>query len=201
MGIVKAVCISEQKGTQKKNIGKALALYPTPVVVIGAMVNERPNWVLVAHVVIVSHDSVLVSLAKPHYTNEGIRENGRLSINLVNANMLDKADYMGSVSGHKVDKSDVFAYTMSKAGVPMIDEARLTITGKVVDIYSYQNFDNFIIQIEETFVDEAALNEEGKIDYTKVAPVLFDFPNYEYLSLGGVLGQCLSFKDKRKSDS
>lgn len=83
----------------------------------------------------------------------------------------------------------------------MIDEARLTITGKVVDIYSYQNFDNFIIQIEETFVDEAALNEEGKIDYTKVAPVLFDFPNYEYLSLGGVLGQCLSFKDKRKSDS
>lgn len=185
----------------KKNIGKTLALYPTPVVVIGAMVNERPNWVLVAHVGIVSHDSVLVSLAKPHYTNEGIRENGLLSINLVNANMLDKADYVGSVSGHKVDKSDVFAYTMSKTGVPMIDEARLTITGKVVDIYSYQNFDNFIIQIEETFVDEAALNEEGKIDYTKVAPVLFDFPNYEYLSLGGVLGQCLSFKDKRKSDS
>jgi hypothetical protein len=33
----------------KKNIGRQLALYPSPVVVIGAMVNNKPTWTLVAH--------------------------------------------------------------------------------------------------------------------------------------------------------
>ena len=28
----------------KKNIGNALALYPTPLVVVGAMVNGKPWW-------------------------------------------------------------------------------------------------------------------------------------------------------------
>lgn len=32
----------------KKNIGSALALYPTPVVVAGTMAGEKPTWTLVA---------------------------------------------------------------------------------------------------------------------------------------------------------
>ena len=34
----------------KKNIGPTLALYPTPAVVVGAFVNDRLNWILVAHI-------------------------------------------------------------------------------------------------------------------------------------------------------
>ena len=33
----------------KKNIGKALALYPAPLIVAGSMVGDKPNWTLVAH--------------------------------------------------------------------------------------------------------------------------------------------------------
>lgn len=33
----------------KKNIGNGLALYPTPLVVVGAMVDGKPNWLLVGH--------------------------------------------------------------------------------------------------------------------------------------------------------
>ena len=35
---------------EKKNLGAVLALYPTPVTVVGAMVAGKPNWMLVAHV-------------------------------------------------------------------------------------------------------------------------------------------------------
>ena len=84
------------------------------MVVIGANVNEKPSWTLVGHIGIVSHDSVLVSLAKPHYINKGIKETRRLSINLVNQQILKKADYVGSVSGNKVDKSEVFDYLKMK---------------------------------------------------------------------------------------
>ena len=33
----------------KKTIGKSLALYPTPLVVVGAMIDKKPNYLLVGH--------------------------------------------------------------------------------------------------------------------------------------------------------
>ena len=42
----------------KKNIGAKLALYPTPLVVVGTMVNGKPNWTLVGHLGIIGHDRV-----------------------------------------------------------------------------------------------------------------------------------------------
>ena len=38
---------------------------------------ENPNYVLVGHVGIIGHDRIMVSLAKPHYTNQGIKEDPR----------------------------------------------------------------------------------------------------------------------------
>ncbi len=63
----------------KRNIGAKLALYPTPVTVIGAMKEDRPTWTPVAHVGIIGHDRILVSLASSHFINEFINENGKLS--------------------------------------------------------------------------------------------------------------------------
>ena len=87
----------------KKNIGNALALYPTPLVVVGAMVDGKPNWLLVGHLGIIGHDHVMVSLAAAHYTNRGIKETGKLSINIVDEALLPKADRAGCVSGSKED--------------------------------------------------------------------------------------------------
>ena len=89
----------------KKNIGKGLALYPTPLVVVGTMVNGKPNYVLVGHVGIIGHDRIMVSLAKPHYTNQGIKETHALTVNIVDETMLEKANRTGCVSGNKTDKS------------------------------------------------------------------------------------------------
>lgn len=83
-----------------------------PLVVVGAMVNGKPNYVLVGHLGIIGHDRIMVSLAKPHYTDQGIRETRALTVNIVDEAMLKKADRTGCVSGNKVDKSDMFAFHM-----------------------------------------------------------------------------------------
>ena len=62
----------------KKNIGAGLALYPSPLTVIGAMVNGKPTWTLVAHTGTVAHSHLMVSLVQAHYINKGIRENKKL---------------------------------------------------------------------------------------------------------------------------
>ncbi len=174
----------------KKNIGSALALYPSPLVVVGAMVNGKPNWVLVGHFGIMGHDHVMISLAKPHYTNQGIIENKVLSVNIVTEDWLAKADKMGCISGNKEDKSEAFTYTIGAAGAPMIDEAKVSMECEVTDSYETKGFDNFICTIAGTYADESILNEAGKINYHVLKPVLFEMPTYEYLRTGDVIGKC-----------
>ena len=70
-------CIQTEKrsvSNMRKNIGSVLALYPTPVCVAGTKVDGKTNWLLVAHVGILGHDRLLISCAKAHYTNKGIKE-------------------------------------------------------------------------------------------------------------------------------
>ena len=56
---------------------------------------------------------MMVSLAKPHYTNQGIKFSRALPISIVDEALLPKADYTGCVSGNKQDKSEVFEYQIS----------------------------------------------------------------------------------------
>ena len=158
------------------------------------MVEGRPDWTLVAHTGIPAHDRVMVSLAKAHYINAGVKAAKALSVNLVDESWLDAADYCGSVSGANADKSKVFAYTIGETGAPMIDEAKLTLECVVEDVYETAAFENFICSIRHTFADESILNDDGKKpDFGKFKPVLFEFPGYTYLRTGETLGRCLTF--------
>ena len=181
----------------KKNLGSLLALYPTPVTVVGTMNGENPTWTLVAHVGIIGHDRVLVSLAAPHFINHCIKETKKLSINLVSEDLLPLADYCGSVSGAQEDKSKLFDYTMGDAGTPIIEKAPVTMECSVVDVYNTPNFESFICTIDNTYVEEKHLDDAGKINYLTLKPVLFEFPTYQYLRTGTVIGKCLSFKDRK----
>lgn len=176
---------------EKKNIGSKLALYPMPVTVIGAEVNGKVNWLVVAHVGIIGHDRILVSMSNKHYTNQGIRASKKLSVNLVSRELLPKADYVGSVSGASVDKSKVFDYHIGENGTPVIDASPLTMECNVVDIYESEGFDNFICAIANTYAAPDVLDENGNLDYTRLKPVLFEFPTYSYLATGEVIGKCL----------
>lgn len=181
----------------KKNVGSVLALYPTPLVVVGAMKDGRPTWTLVGHVGIIGHDRVMVSLAASHYINDAIKEGNKLSVNIVDRSILPEADFVGSVSGAKTDKSAVFDYEIGEAGTPVIQKSPLAMECTVADIYNTRGFESFICSIDDTLVEETCLNEAGKIDYNRLKPVLFEFPTYEYLETGEVLGKCLSFKEGR----
>ena len=173
--------------TNKKNLGNLLALYPKPMTVVGAEVEGKVNWLVVGHTGVIGHDRILVSMSKSHYTNQGIKKSKRLSVNLVSREMLPKADYVGSVSGAEVDKSKVFAY-----GTPVIDASPLTMECEVVDIYETDGFDNFICAIVNTYAASDVLDNDGKLDYTKLKPVLFEFPTYSYLATGEIIGKCLN---------
>ncbi|WP_211182009.1 hypothetical protein [Megasphaera elsdenii] len=49
-----------------KDIGAVMALYPTPVTVVGTVVDGRVNWLTIAHVGVVEHTKFIISVDRTH---------------------------------------------------------------------------------------------------------------------------------------
>ena len=135
----------------KKNIGAQLALYPAPVIVVGAIVNDKPTWTLVAHAGTMAYSHLMVSLVHAHYINQEIIESKKLSVNIVDEAWLKEADRMGVISGNKEDKSESFVYTIGENGALLIDDAKVSIECEVDGNYELENFDNFVCKIVATY--------------------------------------------------
>lgn len=70
---------------------------------------------------------------------------------------------------------------------------------EVLDNYETDTFDNFICSISATYAEESVIDENGKIDYHKLKPVLFEMPTYSYLRTGEVIGKCMSLGKSLKN--
>lgn len=176
-----------------KNIGKVVGLYPMPVTIVGTEIDGIINWINIAHVGIVGNDCMMLSMGKVHHSNIGIRKNKTLSVSLINQDMVEAADYVGLVSGKKANKADVFDYFKGDLeGAPMIKNAPLTMECEVVDVYETEYHEQFIIRPVNTFVQEELLDEDGKIDFVKLSPVLFEMQKRRYLSVGDQIADCWS---------
>lgn len=173
-----------------KNIGSYNAAFPTPIVVVGAMVGEKPNWFEVAWVGIGDSDIVTLSVTPTHETCKGINENKVLSISLTDEHILSRADYVGIVSGKKVDKSNVFPWKKGEMGAPIPDEAPVTMECELLDTYAQNGMNLLICKVRNTYVQEKFLDEKGKVDYFKLKPILFE-PRFNYLRTGDVVGPCI----------
>lgn len=177
----------------QKDIGSVMGIYPTPVTVVGVVLEDgRTNFLTIAHVGIVEHGLFSISVDQAHtFSQAAIEKNGVVSVSLVNEKMLTAADYCGIAKSATVDKSQVFKHHFDDLNMaPVIDQAPVCMTCKVVSSFSVKNFTNYILEPVHTYVQEEYLNAREKIDYSKVKPVLFEFRNARYLSTGDYLGKC-----------
>ena len=177
----------------KKTLDGINALYPTPTVIVGAMVNGKPNYITIAHIGIVNHARpylISLSSAKVHYTNAGIKQNKAFSVNIPSQQLVIETDYAGLVSGKHTDKSELFEIFHGQLeNVPMIKECPINMECRLYDVYDTPTHDLLIGEIVETYADESVLSE-GKIDLTKLKPLLFDMSSIKYWSVGEVVADC-----------
>ena len=50
---------------------------------------------------------------------------------------------------------------------------------------------SIILSVANTYARPEVLDSTGRLDYTRLKPVLFTFPAYSYLATGEVIGKCL----------
>ena len=177
----------------KKNIGKVNASFPTPVVVVGAMVDGKPNWFEVAWTGIGDAGVVTLSVTPTHKTCDGIRAEKKLSVNFLDEALVPRADFVGIVSGNKTpDKVKKSGLTVTKSefvDAPVVNELPLVLECELVSM-NEENC-NVVGKIVNCAVEEAALTD-GKPDAAKMKPLCFDTCQHVYRIMGEVVASAFS---------
>lgn len=173
----------------KVTLGAKNCLYPLPTTLIGALVEEKANYITIAHVGIMDLGSISLGMNKVHYTNAGIRENKTFSVNIPSVAMVTETDYCGLVSGRNVDKGAMFEsfYGQLKTA-PMIMECPVNMECRLIHTVDFSNHDIFIGEIVETYCDERYMRD-GVVDVSKVQPILFVMNDKTYWKLGEFIGK------------
>jgi flavin reductase (DIM6/NTAB) family NADH-FMN oxidoreductase RutF len=175
--------LREEK-SMKIKLGAKNCLYPLPTTLVGANVNEKPNYITIAHVGIMNLSSVSLGMHKSHYTNIGIRENRTFSINFPSVKMVKETDYCGIFSGKKVDKTKLFdTFYGTLVTAPMIKECPLNMECQLIKTVDFPDHDVFVGEVVETYVEETCLTNEI-VDFAKIQPILFVMNDRSYWKLG-----------------
>jgi flavin reductase (DIM6/NTAB) family NADH-FMN oxidoreductase RutF len=183
--------VKSEKEAKKIDLGAKVASYPMPVVLVGANVKGKANFLAVAWFMSagISPPKVAITLSKTHYTNQGIKDNKAFSVNIPSQDMMKATDYCGTVSGVKADKSGVFEVFYGKLKTaPMITECPVNLEcsfDKVIDNGSHEMF---VGDIVSTFTEEKYLTA-GAIDTKKVKPFMLSLNDRIYYALGEQKGK------------
>ena len=175
----------------KKAIGAQTLLYPLPAVLVGALVNGKPNFMTAAWCGIVASTPPAISVAvRPaRFTLTGISANNTFSVNVPSADLVDKVDFCGIYSGHKVDKSKVFEVDYGQlATAPLIQECPVNLECRVIHTLDLGSHILFIGEIVETYVNEDCLTD-GRADPAKIDPLIYTTGVQQYQRLGKIVGQ------------
>ncbi|MBD3190837.1 MAG: hypothetical protein GF308_09350 [Candidatus Heimdallarchaeota archaeon] len=179
---------------KKVKFGKTPIIYPIPIILAGALVNDKPNFEEIGDVGIMGLNPALVyiSSGKNHYTNKGILQHQTFSINIPTTKMLAKTDYCGTVSGEKVDKSELFEIFYGELrNAPMIKECPVNLECEVVKEFSIQHRQVFVGEVIQAYVNEEfVIRENDKLrisDMRKLDPIIYALDN-RYYKIGKPIG-------------
>jgi flavin reductase (DIM6/NTAB) family NADH-FMN oxidoreductase RutF len=179
---------------EKRDIGAHGFLYPMPMVVVGADIEEKPTFMPLAWVTRARHDPPALALAmnKNHVTNRGIHSHREFGVSVPGRELLQAVDYCGLVSARSRDKSRVFtAFSGRLTHAPMIAECPLTMECRLLQTVDMDSHDLFIGEIVGTWTDDRYLTG-GKPDIEKLQPFTLTMPDNRYWAVGEQVGTAWS---------
>jgi flavin reductase (DIM6/NTAB) family NADH-FMN oxidoreductase RutF len=164
-----------------------------PTVMVGTMINGKPNFMTAAWCGVASSNPPMISVGiRPgRYTMQGIK-NKEFSINIPSADLVKEADFCGMVSGAEVHKAAVCKFNLfygALKNAPLIEQCPVNLACKVEHILELGVHHLIIGQVIETHISDNCLTG-GKPDIRKIKPFIYGMgPMAEYFSIGESLGK------------
>jgi len=177
----------------KKEIGSDVFL-PMPVVLVGADVGSKPNFMAAGWVTRVNIEPpmVAVALTAGRYTVKGIEEHGTFSLCLPSKDLVEKADYCGLVSGKEVDKSAVFEVQYGKLETaPMAVECSVCMECRVVQVVTLGSDAIYVGEIVAAYADEDVLVQDA-LDVQRMGLFFLTMPDNKYRLMGEEFAEAFS---------
>ena len=174
----------------RKNFGPehALVTTPQPCVMIATWDKDHtPDVMMAAWAGQYDYRQIVVSMSK-HKTTENLEVTGAFTVSFADVHTVAESDYLGLVSGSKVpDKVAKVGFTVTPSpnvDAPIIDQYPLTLECKVVSWA-----DGILVgEVVNMSADERILTD-GKVDLTKLQPIVFDAAALCYRAIGDEVGK------------
>jgi flavin reductase (DIM6/NTAB) family NADH-FMN oxidoreductase RutF len=173
-------------------------LSPLPVALVGSMVDNRPNFLVIGYICPFNFGKhIFFSLFKKRYTSIGIHQNKTFSVNIPSEDLLAETNICGSKSGRDFDKSSLFeTFYGELKTAPLIQQCPVNIECEVVQILDYDPNEGIIGRVVRSYAGPKYL-KEGKLDWRKVHPIIWttggDFNYYR-------LGERISQEEEKKDE-
>ena len=183
----------------RKNLGAKSYLYPQPVMIIATYDGDgKANAMNAAWGGIVGSNEIIFDLGS-HKTTDNILRNKAFTVAVGDVEHVVECDYVGIVSGNDAsDKMSKAGFTTVKSefvNAPIINELPLSLECELIKVVDGSKF---IGEIKNVSADESILDENGKIDLTKFAPITYDPSGFGYYRLGEKVGNAFSDGKKLK---
>ena len=173
---------------------------PVPPCMVTCGEGEHANVLTIAWTGIINTvpPKTYISVRPGRHSYSLIRESGEFVVNLTPASLIRAADYCGVHTGRKVNKfgkCGLHTEPASAVSCPLLAESPLSLECRVTDVISLGSHDMFLADIVAVDVDEALVDEAGKLHLDRAH--LAAFAHGEYFELGKKIGT-FGFSVKKK---
>ena len=177
----------------KKSLGAKGQMFPQLVMIIGSYGEDGiPDAMNAAWATMRTMGEIEIHISS-HQSTDNILARRAFTIAPATEDTLVASDYVGMVSGRKVaDKAAKSGLTFVKSehvDAPVMEEFPLTMECEVVAVEGDASDAHIVGKIVNTLADESVLDDQGRVDFGKLKPVIYDGSHRSYRSVGAELGQ------------
>lgn len=180
----------------RKNFGAKPWTYPQPVFIVATYDEQGiPDAMNAAWGGIDLDDQINMCLSAGHKTVKNLLITKAFTVSMATVEQMVACDYVGIVSGNrepdKFVKAGFHATKSEFVNAPLIDELPMVVECELIS-YDPETC-HLVGRIVNVSADESILDEKGKIDPSKLRPIIFDPVHNDYLVIGEKVGN--AFKD------
>ena len=177
----------------KVNVKNHTMMYPAPAVVASAYGEEgRADACTLAFATMCSHRPPAVMIAinstLKRKTLKSILHSKEFCLAFPSVEHVAEVDYLGIESGYRQDKLAKIGFSHQKGekvNAPIINEFSVSLECRVMHIAEVGSHTQITGEIVNVQADEDVVDENGKIIFEKVNPIVWDDITHSYYETGG----------------
>ena len=177
----------------KVNVKNHTMMYPAPAVVASAYDEEgRADACTLAFATMCSHRPPAVMIAinstLKRKTLKSILHSKEFCLAFPSVEHVGEVDYLGIESGYRQDKLAKIGFSHQKGekvNAPLTNEFSVSLECRVMHIAEVGSHTQITGEIVNVQADEDVVDENGKIIFEKVNPIVWDDITHSYYETGG----------------